>query len=90
MDVTTRIREVLDAEGRLGAPASALDDSDNLYARGLTSHASVSVMLALEDTFGIEFPDTMLNKKTFESVGAIKAALGELGVSDENVSSAVD
>jgi acyl carrier protein len=35
-------------------------------------------MLALEDTFDIEFPESMLRKSTFESVSAISAALGTL------------
>jgi len=44
----------------------------------MTSHASVNVMLALEDAFDIEFPEHMLRKRTFESVTAIRAALSEL------------
>ncbi len=52
-------------------------DSD-LYRAGLTSHASVNVMLALEDAFDVEFPQQMLRKKTFESVAAITEALTEL------------
>ena len=48
----------------------AAEDAD-LYELGMTSHASVEVMLALEDSFGIEFPDRMLRREVFESVGAI-------------------
>jgi acyl carrier protein len=44
----------------------------------MTSHASVNVMLALEDEFDIEFPESMLRKSTFESVYAIREALSEL------------
>ena len=39
----------------------------------MTSHASVNVMLALEDAFDIEFPESMLKKSTFESIAAIRA-----------------
>jgi acyl carrier protein len=35
-------------------------------------------MLALEDAFDVEFPDHLLRKRTFESVAAIRMALGEL------------
>ena len=35
-------------------------------------------LLALEDEFEIEFPETMLRKSTFESVAAIRKALDEL------------
>jgi acyl carrier protein len=35
-------------------------------------------MLALEDTFDIEFPDVMLTRSVFESIASIAAALMEL------------
>ncbi len=57
-----------------------LDSTADLYELGLTSHASVNVMLALEDAFDVEFPDELLRKSTFASVGAIRSALTELGV----------
>jgi acyl carrier protein len=44
----------------------------------MTSHASVNVMLALEEEFDTEFPESMLNKSTFESVTAIRTALAGL------------
>ena len=51
----------------------------DLYRAGLTSHASVNVMLALEDAFDIEFPDALLKKSTFESIAAIADALDPSG-----------
>jgi acyl carrier protein len=82
----TTIREVLEANGRLPVSALTLRDDDDLYQNGLTSHASVNVMLALEDAFGIEFPDALLRRDTFKSVAAIQAALASLGV-DVNTNS---
>jgi len=76
-----KIRDVLTEHGRLPVEVETLSDTDDLYESGLTSHASVNVMLALEDTFDIEFPDSLLRKGTFESVAAIRAALASLGVS---------
>jgi len=38
----------------------------------MTSHASVNVMIALEQVFDLEFPDYLLNKATFSSVAAIR------------------
>jgi acyl carrier protein len=58
-----------------------LRDEDDLYEAGMTSHATVDVMLALEDEFEIEFPEAMLRKSTFESVAAIRVALGALAES---------
>jgi len=72
------IRTVLAEHGRLAVDAQTLTDDADLYQAGLTSHASVNVMLALEDAFDVEFPERMLRKKTFESVAAIRAALDEL------------
>ena len=80
-DVDATIRSVLDAHGRLPVSASTLKDDDDLYETGLSAHASVNVMLALEDDFDIEFPDALLRKGTFESVSAIRSALESLGVS---------
>jgi acyl carrier protein len=76
--MTDEIRAVLAEHGRLATDVSTLADDDDLYQAGLTSHAGVNVMLALEDAFDVEFPEAMLRKKTFESVAAIKGALDEL------------
>jgi len=72
------IRAVLAEHGHLPIDVDKLRDEDDLYQVGMTSHASVNVMLALEDEFEVEFPETMLRKSTFESVAAIRSALGEL------------
>ena len=63
-----QIREVLAAHGRMAADPHEVDDHADLYELGLTSHASVDVMLALEDEFDIEFPEEVLKKSTFASV----------------------
>jgi acyl carrier protein len=55
-----------------------MSDQADLYAAGLTSHASVNVMLALEDAFDFEFPEKLLRKSTFASISAIRDALAEL------------
>jgi acyl carrier protein len=74
----TEIRQVLAEHARLPVDVQDLDDEADLYQAGMTSHASVNVMLALEDAFDIEFPEKMLRKGTFESVSAISAALTSL------------
>ena len=73
-----RIRTVLDAHAKLRGPAAELADATDLYAAGMTSHASVNVMLALEGKFDIEFPDRMLKRGVFESLSSIRAAIEEL------------
>lgn len=73
-----RVRDVLDKFGKLPVSALELDPNADLYDNGLTSHASVNVMIALEDEFDVEFPDTMLQKSTFGSISAIAGAVAEL------------
>lgn len=75
------IRAVLVEHGRLTRPVDTLADEADLYQAGMTSHASVNVMLALEGRLGIEFPDRMLRRSVFESVASIKAAIEELKAS---------
>jgi acyl carrier protein len=76
MDDTIRL--VLTEHGRLAVDASSIDDNIDLFAAGMTSHASVNVMLALEDAFDIEFSEKMLKKSTFESIAAIRAGVLEM------------
>ncbi|MGH9095216.1 MAG: acyl carrier protein [Acidimicrobiales bacterium] len=76
MDET--IRQVLEEHGKLAAETSSVGDDDDLYRLGLTSHASVNVMLALEDAFDVEFPDRLLRRQTFQSITMIRSALAEV------------
>ena len=72
------IRNVLQQHGRLNQDVSLLDVQTDLYQLGLTSHASVNVMLALEGLFDIEFPDHMLKRNVFSSIDSIRSALTSL------------
>jgi acyl carrier protein len=72
------IRRVLRDHARLPVDIDSLDDQADLFRAGMSSHASVNVMLALEDAFDIEFPDSMLKRSVFESVAGIDAAIQEL------------
>jgi acyl carrier protein len=76
--MSDQIRAILKEHGRLAVEASTLSDDADLYQAGMTSHASVNVMLALEGTFDVEFPDRMLRRGVFESVAAIRAVIEEL------------
>ncbi len=73
-----KIWEIIQEHGRLPVETVSLSDNSDLYVAGMTSHASVNVMLALEDAFDIEFPDHMLKRSVFQSVSAISGALNEL------------
>ena len=77
-NITDGIRGVLRDFGRLAVDVSSLTDQSNLYEAGLTSHASVTLMLALEDQFNVEFPDRMLRRGAFASVTVIRDGIAEL------------
>jgi acyl carrier protein len=77
-DIDCVIRDVLAQHGHLAVDARQLDDESDLYEAGLTSHASVNVMLALEDAFDVEFPERVLRKSTFASIASIREVVDEL------------
>jgi acyl carrier protein len=72
------VRKIVGENARLSIDVTALEPQSDLYEAGMTSHASVNVMLAIEDAFDVEFPDRMLKRDVFESISAITAALEEL------------
>jgi acyl carrier protein len=78
MCMLAAIRETLTRHGRLSIDVGSLSADSNLYDAGLTSLATVGVMLALEDRFNVEFPEAMLSRKTFGSLESIAEAVGEL------------
>ncbi|WP_280109839.1 acyl carrier protein [Azospirillum sp. B506] len=69
------IRSVLAECGGLAVDAETLAINDDLYAAGLTSHGCVGLMLGLEEEFDVEFPEKLLNRRTFESIAAIRDAV---------------
>jgi acyl carrier protein len=79
-DLTRRIRRVINEHGHLPVDLATLSDETDLFQAGMTSHASVNVMLGLEAEFDIEFPDAMLKRSVFQSVAAIRSAINRLAV----------
>jgi acyl carrier protein len=73
-----KIREVLEKHGRLPVKIATLSDTDDLHEAGLTSFASVELMMALEEAFDVEYPDRMMNRRNFASVAAIEGALEKI------------
>ncbi|KQV73099.1 acyl carrier protein [Rhizobium sp. Root1220] len=69
--MNTTIRELLVKFGKLPVSVDQVADDADLYAAGLTSFASVQLMLGIEEAFDIEFPDNLLNRKSFASISAI-------------------
>ena len=79
-----QIRDILARHGGLPVPMSEIADDADLYAAGLSSFASVQVMLGIEDAFDVEFPDNLLNRKSFQSIDAIAQTVASI-VEDRKV-----
>ncbi len=75
-----QIRQVIREHAGLSTDIDVIGDDADLFQAGMSSHASVNVMIALEDTFGVEFLDSMLTRAVFEKVNSIATALEQVGV----------
>ena len=71
-----QIRNLVGTHGRLLVPVETLDNRDNLWAAGLASFAAIQLLLALEDTFEVDFP--VYELPTFETIDAIAANVTRL------------
>lgn len=76
--MAAQIRELIGNHKILPVPVANVSDEDDLYELGMSSFASVQLMLALEEAFDIEFPESMLNRKTFATIAAIDRSVSEL------------
>jgi len=74
-EITSRVQQVIAEYAEIGTASNTINADDDLFALGMSSRASVGVMLGLESEFDIEFPDNMLRKDVFESIGAITLAI---------------
>ena len=75
--IDEEVRRVVAAHSGLTVDVKTLGDK-RIYRLGMSSHANVNVMLALEDTFDIEFPEEMLRQATFQSLSAIRRSVSLL------------
>ncbi len=73
-----KIRNTLQQYAHLNRDVSTISADADLYAYGLTSHATVNLMLGLEDAFQVEFPERMLRRRTFETIANIHESIVEL------------
>ncbi|HEY8065496.1 MAG TPA: phosphopantetheine-binding protein [Methylosinus sp.] len=72
------IRRAVDAKGNLPVDAASLAADADLYAAGLSPFCAIQVMLRLEAELDVEFPKSMLNRRsmaTMATIGALLAAL---------------
>lgn len=72
------IRDVLDSLEAMAGLAAGLGEDDQLFDKGLDSFGSVQLMLALEEQFDIEFPDHLLNRRSFSTIRIIRETVSGL------------
>lgn len=77
-DLDRRVRQVLKTLDHLEFDPDRLADHDDLYRAGLKSLAAVHLMLGLEREFGVEFPERMLHRGVFSTIGGIREAVAAL------------
>ncbi|MFE1781511.1 acyl carrier protein [Streptomyces sp. NPDC059506] len=75
---TERVRKVLLSVLGASLDVSRVDPGADLWEAGMDSLLSVSLLVALEDEFDVEFPDELLTRETFSSVERITAAVDTL------------
>jgi len=76
--LTADVREVVKQYAGISADADVIAADADLYASGMTSFASVEVMLGLEERFAIEFPLDLVKRGTFLSISAMADAIVEI------------
>ena len=76
--IDEQIRRIVGSHGRLSVAVDGVGPRDNLYRLGMTSHATLNVMLGLEEAFEVEFPDELLGRATFESLSTMQGAISAL------------
>ena len=73
-DITTQFEEALRRHLRSAKP-NAINYDIELVQLGLDSMTAIAVLLDMEKTFGIKFPDDMLVESTFRTAGRLKEAI---------------
>lgn len=78
MTTACDIRKIVGDLETMSGKIDGLGDDDDLFERGLDSFGSVQLMLALEEHYGIEFPDHMLNRRSFSTIRIIQETVAAL------------
>jgi D-alanine--poly(phosphoribitol) ligase subunit 2 len=73
-----RVRAIVASMNLVPVPLDGLTDQDNLFDAGMTSFGSVQLMMAIEEEFDIEFPNSLLTRKTFATLDGLNAAVEQL------------
>ena len=76
--VRERVRGVLHDAVSLAKPVADLKDESNLFDIGLSSFDLVTLLVALEEEFRVDFPDALMQRETFSCISNISASVERL------------
>ena len=65
------VRQLVEQQLNITAHGHRLEPDDDLWRLGMTSLTCLGLMLAVEDTLGVSFPDDALQEETFRTVATI-------------------
>ncbi len=78
LQIESELLDIIRTQGKVTAPAARIGIEDDLYKLGLSSIATVNVMLEVEARFDIEIPDEALTRETFRTLAALAALVRQL------------
>jgi acyl carrier protein len=73
--IKDQLRTIVSEHAGLKLTLKEIGDSTDLYYAGMSSQASVVLMIAVEGHFGLEFPDALLNREVFANIESIATAI---------------
>lgn len=76
--MNSKLREILAQWAGLDVPIASLPDNANLYDAGMSSLATVKILMAIENAFNVEIPDEWLTRELFTSVASLSQAIKQL------------
>ena len=71
--IESELVDIIRTQGKVTAPVARIGFEDDLYKLGLSSLATVNVMLEIEGRFDIEIPDEALTRDTFRTIASLAA-----------------
>lgn len=69
------VRDIVGKQLNFAVHGYEVGPDDNLWELGMTSLNCVGLMLALEDAFDVELPESQLNEDTFRTMNSITSAV---------------
>ncbi|MCF7697256.1 acyl carrier protein [Mycetohabitans sp. B2] len=76
--MNSKLREILAQWADLDVPIASLSDDASLYDAGMSSLATVKILMAIENAFNVEIPDEWLTRELFTSVASLSQAIKQL------------